>query len=144
MAAATNRRAVPPSGSAYGSMTTNPPGLAGFSSFTERLFQRLDEGRYRFTLDGFGIEFTIDRLRRRFDELTGELTVCCDLPGARTSGDNVLSVADFNLSSLRAREERARYLAKRAQAEEIDWAGLLEEFVQRVQRAERTGEPAVS
>jgi hypothetical protein len=125
-------------------MSTNPPDLSGVSSFSPRIFQRLDEGRYRFALDGFGLEFTVDRLRRRFDELVGELTVCCDLPGARTSGDSILSVADFNLSSLRAREERARYLAKRAQADEIDWAGLLEEFVQRVQRAERTGQPAVS
>jgi hypothetical protein len=89
-----------------------------------------------------GITFTVDRLRRKFDELIGELTVRCTLAGARTF-DGVLSAADFNLSSIRAREERARHLAARAQASDVDWAGLLEEFVQRVQRAERTGEPVI-
>jgi hypothetical protein len=125
-------------------MTSNPPDLPPLSDYVPKVFQRLDEGRYRFALDGFGVEFMVDRLRRRFDELIGELTVTCDLPEARTNGDHVLSVADFNLSSLRAREERARYLEKRAQTKEVDWAGLLEEFVRRVQVAERTGAPAVS
>ncbi len=105
------------------------------------VFCRVDEGHYRFTLAG--LEFTIDRLRRRWDELIGELTVRCDLPGARTV-DGVLSVADFNLSNLRAREERSRYLEKRANVRDLDWAGLLEELVQRVQTAERAGQPAVS
>jgi hypothetical protein len=125
-------------------MSSNPPGLPPLSDCMQKVFQRLDEGRYRFVLDNVGVEFTVDRLRRRFDELVGELTVCCDLPGARTNGNHVLSVADFNLSSVRAREERARYLAKRAQTKDIDWTGLLEEFVRRVQMAERTGLPAVS
>jgi hypothetical protein len=125
-------------------MSSNPPELPPLSDYVPKLFQRLDEGRYRFALDGFGVEFTVDRLRRRFDELWGELTVSCDLPGARTNGDHVRSVADFNLSSLRAREERARYLEKRAQTKDVDWAGLLEEFVRRVQVAERNGAPAVS
>lgn len=107
-----------------------------------RNFQRIAEGRYRLTLESLGIEFGIDRLRRRFDELWGELTVKCTLPGARTF-DGVLSVADVNLSSQRARVERARYIATRAQADEIDWTGLLEEFVQRVLTADRAGEPAV-
>ena len=105
-------------------------------------FRRLDEGHYQLTLDQLGIEFSVDRLRRKWDELVGELTVRCDLAGARTF-NGVLSVADFNFSNLRARQERARYLAGRAQAQDLDWGGLLEEFVQRVLTAERTGEPAV-
>lgn len=108
-----------------------------------RTFQRLDEGCYRFELEQLGITFTVDRLRRKWDELIGELAVRCDLAGARTF-DGVLSVADFNLSNQRAREDRAKYLATRAKATDLDWAGLLEEFVQRVFTAERTGQPAVS
>ena len=107
-----------------------------------RDFRRVDEGHYRLTLEELGIEISVDRLRRKWDELVGELTVRCDLAGARTV-DGVLAVADFNLSSLRARTERSRYLADRARAKDLDWAGLLEEFCQRVFTAERAGEPSI-
>jgi hypothetical protein len=89
------------------------------------------------------VDFILDRLRRRSDELWGELTTKCSLPGARTV-NGVLAVADLNLSSQRARQDRAKYLADRARAEELDWAGLLEEFVQRVLAADRVGEEARS
>ena len=105
-----------------------------------RDFRRVDEGHYRLTLDQLGIEFIVDGLRRKWGELIGELTVRCDLAGARTF-DGVLSVADFNLSSARARQDRAKLLAERSKAPDLDWAGLLEEFVQRVLTAERAGEP---
>src|SRR5262245_45500077 len=108
-----------------------------------RQFIRLDETHYQLVLDHIGTAFDIRRLRRRFDELYGELTVTCDLGGARTV-DGVLSVGDFNLSNIRARQDRAKYLSGRAQTRDLDWLGLLEEFVQRVLAAERTGRPAVS
>ena len=110
-----------------------------------RDFRRLGEGRYLFSVVDLGIEFEVDRLRRERHSLVGELTVRCDIAGARTV-DGVLSVGDFNLSSIRALEDRSRYLARRAKtkAKEIDWTGLLEEFVQRVVPAERAGDPAVS
>lgn len=107
-----------------------------------RDFRRIDDGRYRMTLEGLGVQFDVDRLRRKWDELHGELSVKCTLAGAKTYGD-VLSVADVNLSSQRARQERAEYLASRSRAEDLDWLGLLEEFVQRVLAAERAGQPAV-
>lgn len=119
------------------------PDVGAVTDALPRDFRCLDEGAYRLTIAEIGIEFTVERLRRRFDELVGELTVRCELAGARTH-DGVLSVGDFNLSTQRAREERARYLAGRANAKDLDWAGLLEEFVQRVLTAERTGQPAVS
>jgi len=100
------------------------------------------EGRYVLALLEPGIQFDIDRLRREKHELVGELTVRCDLPGARTF-EGTLSTADFNLSSARARQERARLLADRAKAPEVDWTGLVEEFCQRVLAAERSGAPAV-
>lgn len=98
--------------------------------------------RYVLEIPDAAIELSVDRLRRKFDELHGELTVRCDLRGARAFG-GVLSTADFNMSSIRALRERAQYLAERAAAPEIDWTGVLEEFVQRVVTAERKGQPAV-
>ncbi len=106
-----------------------------------RDFRRLSEDHYRLSLHDIGIEFDLTRLRRRFDELHAELSVRCELAGARTF-DGVLSVADLNLSNLRAREDRAKYLATRAHAKDLDWAGLLEEVVQRVLVAERAGTPS--
>ena len=61
---------------------------------------------------------------------------------ARAVNGTSLSVADFNLSSARARSERARHLGKLADATEIDWDRLLEEFCQCVLTAEREGRPA--
>lgn len=107
-----------------------------------RDFQRVDEGHYRLTLETLGIEFVVDRLRRKWDELVGELSVKCDLAGARTFG-GVLSIGDFNLSNIRARQERGKYLESRAQAKDLDWIGLLEEFCQRVLADERRGQPAL-
>jgi hypothetical protein len=106
-----------------------------------RDFVALD-GRY---ILGVGpVEIEIDRLRRKWDELIGQLTVRCSLAGARTiAPDNTISAADFAVSNLRARQERASLLMKRSQAPTIDWFGLLEEFCARVLTAERTGQPAV-
>ncbi len=108
-----------------------------------REFERFGEGHYCLALDALGLSFEIDRLRRDRAELIGELTVRCTLAGARTV-DGVLSVADMNLSSVRARQDRGRYLGTRAHAPDIDWTGLLEELAQRVLTAERQGHPSVS
>lgn len=106
-------------------------------------FSALSDDRYTFSLPALGVVFEIDRLRRERHELMGELRVRCDLPGAKTY-DGTLSIADFNLSSARARSERAKMLAERAETgKEIDWTALLEEFCQRVLKADRTGKPAV-
>ncbi|MEK7750955.1 MAG: DnaB-like helicase N-terminal domain-containing protein [Acidobacteriota bacterium] len=105
-------------------------------------FSAAGDGRYRLTLASIGVAFEVDRLRRDHHELLGELAVRCSLPGARTF-DSSLSIADFNLSSARARSERAKLLAARSQASAIDWTGLLEQFCQRVLQADRAGQPAV-
>jgi hypothetical protein len=108
-----------------------------------RDFVALD-GRYILALNGTGIEIEIDRLRRKWDELIGELTVRCKFAGARTiDGAGTVSVADFAVSSLRARQDRAKHLAARSQAPMIDWFALLEEFSGGVLAAERTGQPGV-
>lgn len=90
------------------------------------------------------IQFECNRLRRERHELIGELLVRCGRPEAQTV-NGVLTLADFNFSSLRARQDRARHLAERARtnAKEIDWYGLLEEFCQGVFELERAGAPSI-
>jgi hypothetical protein len=96
---------------------------------------------YMLELAAAGTTLRVERLRRERGELIGELTVSCVLPGTR-SPNGILSVADFNLSSARARTDRGKLLAERSQAP-MDWAGLLEELCQYVIAAERTGQPAI-
>jgi hypothetical protein len=86
-------------------------------------FSVLDDDRYRLSLPQIGVVFEVDRLRRERNELVGELCVRCVLPGARTV-DGSLSIADLNLSSARARSERARLLAERANGRDLDWIAL--------------------
>jgi len=98
---------------------------------------------YRLTVGHGLIAFTVDRLRRTGGELGGELDVVCAVPGAMTTDDRgSLLTANFNLSSLRARQERAKALKDRSQLA-CDWYGLVEDFCQRVLAAERAGQPAV-
>lgn len=104
-------------------------------------FTALAEDRYILSIPAPGIVFEIDRLRRERHELIGELVVKCSLPGARTY-NGTLSVADFNLSSIRIRSERAKLLREQARTSDLDWLALLEEFCQRVIEAERRGQPA--
>lgn len=91
---------------------------------------------------GLGIHLEVDRLRRDRHELIGELTVKSSLPGVKTV-NGVISTADFNFSSARARQDRAKLLAERANLKDVDWFGLLEEFTQGVFTQDREGAPAV-
>jgi hypothetical protein len=107
-----------------------------------RKFTGFGEDRYQLTIPDIGITLEIDRLRRDHHELVGELSVRCELPGARTVNGN-LSIADFNLSSARVRQDRAKLLTSRSNARDLDWTALIEEFCQRVLQADRIGQPAV-
>jgi hypothetical protein len=104
-------------------------------------FVQVGDGHYQLTVPSLGIQFTVDRLRRDRHELIGELAVACDIAGAKTV-DGFLSIADFNLSSAQARTTRARLLAERSAAPDIDWAGLVEELCQKTIAAERIGSPS--
>src|SRR5262245_24784203 len=98
---------------------------------------------YKLEIPAWAIIFESDRLRWDHEELKGELTVRCDLPGAR-SINGCLSRGTFNFSSPRTRKEQAKLLRERAQTNgDLDWDGQLEEFCQRVIEAERTGDPDV-
>lgn len=106
----------------------------------------LGDGRYRIDVPDIGLSYHVERLRRRNDELVAELIVTCDLAGARRiSDEGIISAADFNLTSLRARADRAAHLARRAQlpADQFDWHASLEFVCLRVLQAERAGAPAV-
>jgi hypothetical protein len=118
------------------------PGPPVDAATVRRQFRALGETRYVFAIPDLQLELDVDRLRREKHTLVGELAVRCGLAGARTVNGNSLSVADFNLSSARARTERARQLDKLTAATELDWERLLEEFCQRVLTAEREGRPA--
>lgn len=110
-----------------------------------RLFRRLDEDAYELSILEAGdpyIVFTVHRLRREHDELHGEVTVETAIAGAQTN-EGMLSIGDLNLSSQRARTERATYLLQRSKDGESDWRGLLDDFAQKVLAAERNGQPAV-
>ncbi len=130
-------------------MTKTTPSSGGRSAREldepPRAFRVVADGHYRMVVKHLGIQFDLDRIRRDRHELVGELCVLCDLAGASTV-DGVLSVADFNVSSIRARSDRAKHLERssRAEADVMDWQGLVEEFCQRVLAADRLGSPAVS
>lgn len=109
----------------------------------DRVFQQVGDAHYRLAFPSFGIQFDLERTRRVRDELVGELTVYCEIAGARTVGpDKILSSADWNVSSADARWKRAKLLSERSEASDIDWAGCLEEVAHRVLNAEREGSPA--
>jgi hypothetical protein len=101
------------------------------------------DGLYKLSIPEFSATIEVDRLRRESNELIGELCVRCTLPGVR-SYEGALSIADFNLSSARARQDRARILNQMtnfgSKDEWIPWLGLIEEFSQRVLIDERRGQ----
>ena len=108
-----------------------------------REFKAFGDDRYRLTIADIGVTLEIDRLRRDHHELIGELSAWCNLPGAKTV-NGTLSIADFNLSSARARQDRAKLLALRSDTREhLDWTAVIEEFCQLVLQADRNGQPAV-
>ena len=107
-------------------------------------FVGLGEGLYRVEVPDLGLVLQVDRLRRKNGELLGELTVTCNLAGAqRVTDEDIISAADFNLSSMRARQDRAAWLGKRSQLTAHDWSGTIEYLCLRIIQAERMGQPSV-
>jgi len=98
---------------------------------------------YCLEVPAFGLKLEVDRLRRSHDELIGELTVRCSMPTVRVVGTNIVHIADFNLSSSRARSERAKVLKERVQVSGIDWSSALEDLCYRVFEEERSGNGVV-
>lgn len=108
-----------------------------------REFSVLNAGRcYRMSVPDYRLVLEVDRLTWHHQELGCELLVRCEMAGTDAI-NGVLSLATFNVSSARARTDRATLLGKQAKSPELPWHPLLEDFCQRVLIAERTGEPAV-
>lgn len=99
---------------------------------------------YQLQITDLGIQFDCTRVRTRYDETYGLLTVRANFRGARVIEDHILSSADFNLSSLRSRQDRAKHLHDRASADSIDWLGLLEDLCLRVLNHEERGQPEIA
>lgn len=109
----------------------------------EREFCQVGDGCYRLLIPSLGIQLTADRLRRNpQQELIAELSVACNLPGAKTL-DGFLPIGDLNLSSVQARYARAKLFAERSDAPDIDWLGLVDELANGVITAERAGAPSM-
>src|SRR5574340_311222 len=87
--------------------------------------------------------FEIVELRRRSGELLGEMTVRCNLEGARGQLDgNRLRQGNFNFSSVTTRQTWARALSAMVPEElnrTLEWGNLLERVSQAVLDHERTG-----
>lgn len=99
---------------------------------------------YQLKIADLGIQFDCTRVRTRYDETYGLLTVRANIRGAHVITDQILSSADFNLSSLKSRQDRAKHLHDRAAADSIDWLGLLEDFCLRVLHHEERGHPEIA
>lgn len=108
-----------------------------------REFQALGEDRYVLQVPDLGVTLHIDRLRRESGELWGELSVQCDLPGAKVVNGDSISVAAFNMSSARSRIDRAKLIDSRVGVKGIDWHGIVEDFCQRSLDQDRIGRPAI-
>ncbi len=100
---------------------------------------------YILEIPAFGITLELDRLRREHEELHGELTVRIEknLEIVRTIAGNVIHQADFNLSSTRARNERAKLLHARAPIKNIDWPGAIEDLCYQTFAKERAGNDVI-
>lgn len=103
-----------------------------------REFLALSTGAYLLCSETWRLE--VDRLRRERHELLGELAVVVP---ERDGQPEFRNVADFNLSSVRSRKDRARYLADLSATYDLDWLTLIEDFCGRVLAAERAGQPAI-
>ncbi|MEO7190070.1 MAG: hypothetical protein ABI051_03340 [Vicinamibacterales bacterium] len=99
---------------------------------------------YRYEANSIGLTFTFDRLRWKWDELNCELTVRCALPGVQTVSGDIVSQATFNVSSDRARSERATRITREAMLSDIPVSRLVEDACIRVLEAERSASAIVS
>lgn len=112
----------------------------------DRLFARLEDGRFRFSVRSAGVILEVGHLYRHRDgTLNGELLakVNGQFPDAKTYKDGILSLGDFNFSSVSMRTTRAKLCADRSGDKGFDWYGALEEFVIEVVTHQSQGDPPV-
>lgn len=102
-------------------------------------------GGYETRCPDLGITISAEEIKRRSDEMTALLTVRSTMIGIRTVDGDVVKIGSLNFYAPRSRSEWAKELATRCpgEAQDIDWSGHLERFVNQVIAAERMGEPAL-
>lgn len=103
-----------------------------------RMFAVHPDGSYSLKNAVWRLELT--HVRREKHDLTGQLAI---IVPARDGQSEVTNTGNVNVSSVRARRERARYISDLAPTSDLDWAGILEDFCERVLAAERQGQPAI-
>ncbi len=99
---------------------------------------------YRLNIPDIQVTFDVARVRLKFDEVWGLLTVRAQFAGAKIVADNVLSMGDFSFSSVSKRHERSREIAERSCEPAIDWRGLVEELSIKVLNHEERGDPEIA
>lgn len=99
---------------------------------------------YRFDIPDIQVTFDVARVRLKFDEVWGLLTVRAQFAGAKVVIDNVLSMGDFSFSNVRSRHDRSREIAERSCETSIDWRGLVEELSIKVLNHEERGDPEIA
>ena len=108
-----------------------------------REFHQIADDAFQLTIPSLDVKLTVDRIRRERNELIGELTVLSGIAGGkRINDDGAIHIADWNLSSADARWKRAKLLAERSAAPDVDWGSLLEELAVKTITAEREGTPS--
>jgi hypothetical protein len=101
-------------------------------------FLALSDGCYMLVGPTWRLE--LDHLRRERGELLGELAV---IVPERKGRPEVTNTATINLSSVTARKTRAKYLGELSATDAEDWIPIVEDLCERVQAAERVGQPAI-
>jgi hypothetical protein len=125
--------------------TTESLVLAVADSQPITLFERLDQGHYRWSIMPPGVVFEIDHIHQHHSETSGELTVRCDIAGSAKSDNGALVSAHCNLTSLPTRKTWAKDLESRAKTNgDVDWLQLFDNFCNHVLDAEKQGEPVVA
>ena len=123
----------------------NAPAWAPEGEGPDRVFEALGHRRYRITARAAHVRLEVHHLRRESHKAWGELRVAVDdlFPAAKHFRDGLIHVGDLDLSSVNARDARAKILEKRSGDKDIDWYGLLEEFVVETLAAVDAGTPPV-
>jgi len=110
---------------------------------THRAFERTPLG-YVASYPSDAVEIRIERVRRmREDELSGEVTISCALPGIGNEDGHLHGPARLNMSGTQTRSTLAKYLAGRTNGARINWQEIIEWTCQQTLLAERTGDPVV-
>lgn len=96
---------------------------------------------YQMIDEAIGTTWTLSRVRRRTDSLTGYMTVRTSLDIKTLDGKGILLVGSLNLLGPKVREEFAKQLALKTPDFKVDWKEQIDFMAERVLAMEMAGEP---